>query len=558
MKWENTFGNWYKLSINLLFRLKKYLPFKRLQINLKSMQKKILILLFLFTSCFVNQDKKKAEKAESEQVQLLFLALLANQCNPESGGFFFPDFFGEDYICLRTTLVHSGSKVNIYVQNGLENLQASYGFNKINYNAIASNFETIQNNLEPAIGKPSDINKDGKIDIVFFGFDSLSSGAFIAGFVDPIHFFVRGQLPSNQREVIFINGLELLDLKSTLAKENKPDPILATLAHEYQHLVRLPYQMSMSDRNSPLPIPKTETELASRLNFDDSWIDEGTSELASDIAGYGPQALRVYCFRGDPRYGCREGFNGRSLIDWNGSIINYSMAYMFMKYLYEVSASTIQGKNLFLYQTVTGSSSNRGKEAKTLSQVFISSAASYNSSILSSNSTEVFQRLYASFLALSLGYETNSTFSEDSTIRIGNSSPIGMYPIANAYPYPSQLTELMSFPTNITKLSASQFEFMPYRAYRVGGSRASGPYHENAVSVKRGKNGGPDPLDFLIFNGSLEKEKFITTKSSEPEFISLSQKPSFQLPISFAPIQVGAGEYLKKLTKYRLKQVIKN
>lgn len=524
--------------------------------------KKILLLLILsLTACSLFSDKKKQdEKAEAQAAQLLLLAAIQNQCNPATGGFSFPDFFGSEYTCLRTTQVHSGSTVNIYVQNGLESLQASYGLAKPDYRTLASVFEsTIQKNLEPALGKPSDINQDGKIDIVFFAIESMiSSGAFIAGFVDPIHFFVNDGLPSNQREILFINGLELLSLRESMLKEKKPDPLYSTIAHEYQHLLRLPYQMSMTNRNSPIPIPKTSAELASRLNFDDTWIDEGTSEVASDIAGFGPQYLRVSCFRGDPRYGCSGGFNGRSLVDWNGTILNYSMSYAFMKYLYEVSGSTKESRDQFFNTTITGSTSSRGKNAKTLAQVFVSSAPSYNASVLTSNSVEAFQRLYASFLARSMGYETNGTLAEDSLIRIGNNTEIGMHSILTSYPYPSDLYDLMTMPSSVIKLSGSNFEFMPFRAYRIGGTRAAGSYNENVVAVKRGKNGGTDPLEFLILNGSLEKDIFITTKSEEMSFITLSEKPNLQLPISQLPIETCSGEHLRTLSKYRLFQYLKN
>ncbi|MCX7997416.1 MAG: hypothetical protein N3A69_00505 [Leptospiraceae bacterium] len=517
----------------------------------------ITFLIFLNLSCFIQDpNRKKAQKREEQNVLLLLLVTLNNICDPNRGGFYFPDFETGEYYCLRTSLMYEDSKVRVLVQNDLPKTQDEFGISRLDYSSIGKTFsETIYPKLTSAIGESSDVNQDGKIDIVFFGFSKYySSGAFIAGFVDPLHLFQPRGLPSNQREILFINGLELQELRNLQKKEDKPDPLYSTIAHEFQHLIRLRYEFKMSNPYAPIPIPTSLSELATLLDFDETWIDEGTSEVASDIAGFGPQHSRIGCFRGDPRYGCRGGFSGRSLFDWSGSLMNYSFSYAFMKYLYEVSAPTTNGKNLFLSQTVTGTFPSRGKDTTSLMNTFINKASSYNSNLLTTNSTEVFMRLYALFLGLSLGYETNSTNSEDSYIQIGNSAPIFFNTISSSYPYPSDLQNLMNFSNDITQVSGSNFELTSSRVYRVKGTRASGPYSTFAVAVVRGKNGGSDPKDFLIFNGNPTKEGFISTKNLNEETISFSTKPILYLPITPQKVEIHIDHYFKQNTKYLLGQ----
>ncbi len=514
-----------------------------------------IFLIQLF--CFLPNDRKKEENREQRNSLLLLLVTLNNICDPNRGSYFFPNFETEDYNCLQTSLVYEDERTRILVQNGLTQFQEELGISKIDYNNIGYHFtKNIYPKLTQVFGSPTDINQDEKIDILFFGFpEYYSQGAFIAGFVDPIHFFERTGLPSNQREILFINGLELQELRETYKKEEKHDPMLATIAHEFHHLVRLRYEMSITE-NKPIPVPKRVSELGSLLDFDDTWIDEGTSELASDIAGYGPQFSRVGCFRGDPRYGCRGGFSGRSLFDWTGTIMNYSFSYTFMKYLYEISSTTVEGKNLFLQQTVTGKYPYRGQDASSLMNTFLTKASNYNLTLLTNTSVGIFQRLFGLFLGLSLGYETNSTISEDSYIQIGNNTPIYFNTIATNYPYPTELQNLMNFSNDITQVNGTNFELLSSRVYRVKGVRGSGPYHETAVAVIRGKNGGPDPKDFLIFNGNLTKEKFISTKNLQEETQIFPTKPILKLPISPERVHISVDHYFKENAKYRLfKQV---
>ncbi|MDX1958257.1 MAG: hypothetical protein SFU98_06770 [Leptospiraceae bacterium] len=473
----------------------------------------ILLLVLIFANCF-NEPKPKNDQTNIA----LALLLLSRVCGGNSGKFYLYNYNTGNYDCVGAELKYSRAGVDVYAQAGLEFTQSLYGLSKINYKSIGDNFvDKIQKNLEPMIGKPSDVNKDNKVTIFFFDLlSSSSSGSFVAGFIDPVHFFQSGELLSNEREIMYINGLELVALNLDNVKRNRPDSILSTIAHEYQHLVRFQHEFKRPGMTSPIPLPTTQAELDSLTSFDETWINEGTSELASDVSGYGPQYERAACFRGDPTYSCDGGFNGKSILNWQSSLLNYSSSYLFIKYLYEISGSSTTEKQNFINRTIIGSNSIRANTSSNLMQLFRSNST-YNSTLLSTDNTTIFQRLYGLFLSRALGYELNATPANDSSIQIGNNASTPLFSLGNAYPLSSELTTLFSFPTNIAKLNASQVESLGFQVFRIGNLRAAGTYDANAVYVKRGTNGAADPLDALIFNGTLNKDSFVTTKSSHSQ-----------------------------------------
>lgn len=491
-----------------------------------------LVIFSVNSACFLQNRNNGSQKKEKETQNLILAAAVLTSCVPGSNGFYMLNFETGNYECVKASLKYSNSDIDIYVQDGLESMQTEYGINKISYSSIASGFSTnIVPKLKPAIGTSTDINGDKKITVMFFvsSFE-VSSGTYVAGFVDPVHFFkAEYGLESNQREIIYINGFNLAYSNQIYSKIGRPDMILSTLAHEYQHLVRLPHQMGRSGITSPIPIPETESELNTLLNFDDTWVDEGSSEVASDIAGYGPQYERMSCLRGDPSTGttCLGGYNSESLFAWNSSILDYSLAYSFMKYIYESSGSTIDTRNSFFLESVTGKSGGtRAGTASNLMSVF-KRASSYSSTLLGSDSTGMFQKLFAVYLAKSLSYESNATPANDTQIFVGNNTALYLNSFASVYPFSSEHTTLFSYPSSIAKTTASLFELTPSQVYRVGNTRSAGSYDSSAVYVKRGTNGGSDPLDAVIFNGNItaSTSSIITTKEISGGFSKKTYNP---------------------------------
>ena len=227
---------------------------------------RLLLACSFFISCYPANSKK-----ERNLLTLLSIASLQNRCNPNNGSFWVRNLTlsSQSSYCVYSTLVASSANMNLYVENGLST--------NLNYTDVANAFES---NIFPveksAFGAPSDINNDGKITVLILDIrdGATASSGFVAGFVDPASFFSDTPLfsiRSNQREILFMDGVELLRLRDKDLLNGKPDIFLSTLAHELQHLIRFQYSEG----------------------GDDTWIDEGTSEVSSDLTGYGPQNSRL-------------------------------------------------------------------------------------------------------------------------------------------------------------------------------------------------------------------------------------------------------------------------
>lgn len=159
---------------------------------------------------------------------------------------------------------------------------------------------------------PIDIDGNDKVNIVLMDIKDggEAAGAYIAGYFDPYNQYpddvTRDQfgLRSNEAEIVY------LDIRNFKAGGEE---FFATLAHEYQHLL----QFSRASRRA---------SGHDSLVFKDTWITEGLAEVSSDLAGFTePQLQRVETFELD-----------WPLTAWTGDARDYSLAYMFFRWLTDV------------------------------------------------------------------------------------------------------------------------------------------------------------------------------------------------------------------------------
>lgn len=316
--------------------------------------------------------------------------------------------------CIPATKVITSQHANIYVENGL-NL-------KLDINLIANDFDTkIHPLLTSIFGQPSDINQDGRIDIFILDIrdGAQVNGPFVAGFFDPNDLANGVSSSNNRREILYMDGKELVSLIG-----RDPNAFESTVAHEYQHLIRFP-----------------RTQLVGIT--DDIWINEGTSEVASDLGGFGPQSSRIRCFHGATDSPCSGGGNGVSLLEWSTNPSNdssyilkqYAYAYAFMRYLYDNAGTSQESKRNFFFSNVNGNNSNiRGNNILNLMQLF-REANSFDTNIGSSDS-EAFLRILNSFWLQMIPGSTNNP-----VVRSGNpSTNINLTSLVTSYPLSSTLT----------------------------------------------------------------------------------------------------------------------
>ncbi|HMV36035.1 MAG TPA: hypothetical protein PKD60_09085, partial [Turneriella sp.] len=143
-----------------------------------------------------------------------------------------------------------------------------------------------ENNIVPVehvwFTTPTDVDQNGKVILLLLdiqdGYRDGSSSGYIAGYFDPLNHYsdasvnaLNSQYHSNQAEMLYLD---------TYPADVTRSAFFSTLAHEYQHLLQFgKYYKGDQDDIEP------------------TWIDEGLSEVSSDLTGFGPQVSRANTFR---------------------------------------------------------------------------------------------------------------------------------------------------------------------------------------------------------------------------------------------------------------------
>lgn len=352
--------------------------------------KRFLTFISIFITSIHCLGVFEKEKEDPDGLNLLTLALGRSLQNytPDcttNEGFWVRNIQENKSDCIGSIEVARRGNISVHREIGLET--------NMDYESIADDFETkIHPALVEAFGAPGDINNDGKVDVFILDIrdGARPNGPFVAGFFDPVDFFqdnANSPLRSNEREILYMDGKELVALLNR-------DPLAfgSTLAHEYQHLIRFPRMQSARTQ-------------------DHIWINEGTSEIASDIGGFGPQNHRLNCFLGRENSPCEGGGNGVSLLEWSTGppgdssyiLKQYAYAYSFMRFLYDNPYLQENQRIQFLRDSVNGDESNlRGSDILSLMDLYRKSTNLDNNNPfptnpLGSDSAESFQILMNSF-----------------------------------------------------------------------------------------------------------------------------------------------------------------
>ncbi|MFK7848020.1 MAG: T9SS type A sorting domain-containing protein [Rhodothermales bacterium] len=165
-------------------------------------------------------------------------------------------------------------------------------------NSIAPARGIIENN-NTYFGTPPNIDGDGKVDILLY--DITEGGSdnnfFVAGFVTPSDLSATGG--GNNKDVLYLD--------TNPGVSSRPiESVLATAAHEYQHLIHYNYDFN-----------------------EQTFVNEGLSEWAEVLNGY---PARNMTFLNDP-----ATYNVR-LLEWESGdniLIDYQRAGLFTGYLAE-------------------------------------------------------------------------------------------------------------------------------------------------------------------------------------------------------------------------------
>ncbi|WP_282140965.1 Ig-like domain-containing protein [Cytobacillus oceanisediminis] len=204
---------------------------------------------------------------------------------------------------INARLAYSGSKANVWVHN---NEITDSDAEKLGIEFDSKIHSSVTNHFGPE----SDVNSDGKINILSYDIqDGFSgSGGYVAGY------FWAGDLynvsGSNMSEIFYIDTYPAMGMGSVKDVTSSYE----TLAHEFQHMVNF-------NRNA----------LIEGGGSMDTWLNESLSMAAEQIyTGYGLEDRVNY-------YNVSAAIqNGHSLLYWDRSgdtLSNYSLSYLFGQYI---------------------------------------------------------------------------------------------------------------------------------------------------------------------------------------------------------------------------------
>lgn len=212
------------------------------------------------------------------------------------------DFKNNSYYQTNATLVRLGNRVALYVENGLSVSEAVL-------NDIVAQFDTrIYPTLTTIFGNEPNpgIDGDPKITLLLLNIRDAyyynAGTTYIAGYFSAVNEYLQsdldtwfpGQHKSNQREMIYLDA-------------NPAQPGTAsfyfTIAHEFQHLIHW--------NNDP---------------DEETWVNEGLSDLAGYLAGYGHPVSHLNAFLNAPN---------DPLTSWGSALADYGAAYLYALYLWE-------------------------------------------------------------------------------------------------------------------------------------------------------------------------------------------------------------------------------
>jgi hypothetical protein len=252
----------------------------------------------------------------------------------QSVEFYSYNFETDEYEQIAATLRAGELNINIWVEDGeWSNNHVTEGVVQSILNGLL--YETPQGSINPAdgilniihnhFGSPPNSDGDGITDFLITDIkDGWQEGeGFIAGYFNPIDQYEndgKKTRSSNERDILYIDSVP------GIFRDNAYhyDRVLGTVSHEYQHLIQFNY-----DKN------------------EETWINEGLSELSTFFCGYGLRNPSSYL--SDTRIG---------LSTWDSdlpeALSHYAKVSLWTYYLYEkfgpdviknVAQSGISGKN---------------------------------------------------------------------------------------------------------------------------------------------------------------------------------------------------------------------
>ncbi len=217
------------------------------------------------------------------------------------------NFVNNTNYLVNATMIGEGQHCYIYLANGQTVSQSTV-------NAIIKEFD---NYIYPgdtgAFGSEPNpgVDNDPKIYILLLdiqdGYSSNPGAGYIAGYFDPTN-----EYPSTQYRYSNVKEMFYMDTNPGLSKA-PIDQFYDTLAHEFQHMIHWEQKVDQRHLTNSDGLPG-----------DDTWIDEGFSQVARTFCGLDPSYWDVQTYESMPWH---------SLTNWTIDLQSYAVVYMWSQYM---------------------------------------------------------------------------------------------------------------------------------------------------------------------------------------------------------------------------------
>jgi len=216
----------------------------------------------------------------------------------------------EFYQTTATLRISSGDSVRIWVED--ESWNNGYVDNAVLNTLIAGLVNgTPPGSIDPSqgilnitgqnFGGRPDKAGDGYLNFLILDikdtFDPDGNRAFVGGYFFP--YDQSNESMSNRQDLLYLDSFP--GIFSPFTQELRTESVLATTAHEVQHLIHFNYDTD-----------------------EETWLNEAMSELASFLCGYTPGSPALYLGQPD-----------RSLTAWDNELRDYSRVGLWSVYLFE-------------------------------------------------------------------------------------------------------------------------------------------------------------------------------------------------------------------------------
>lgn len=257
-----------------------------------------------------------------------FYCANGNLCRRESPRHFFANKFSVDdkgIYQVESVPIGSNKKIELYIAKDLFTSES-----RIQGRMILDEFSksTFIDKMHTTFGLPSDVDNNEKTSVLMLDIDdgnrANASSSFVAGYFSPSNIYSNREIATQSNGSSCSNEKDLLYMDIVQADIGSPK-FYSTLAHEYQHLLHFNKDIKENPQF-----------------FESTWVNEGLSELASDLTLHGPQNSRLNSlFLNDKSYAYLS--EDVSFVLWGTASQNqdhvlayYSYSYLFFRFLHDV------------------------------------------------------------------------------------------------------------------------------------------------------------------------------------------------------------------------------